>query len=174
MRSGACDFVVNTLDEAIRTMKNEIRQHKPLSIGLQGYPSTLLVEIFDRGLAPELFAAVSSYPQAAHRFQRSGTLLIDIAHDSHKTENSSSDLLRHFLTQHHWQLETFAFTTASELRNFDSQALALLPSEDTLRRRWLLATPQILHRDRSRTLWLTPSETEALTTLQTVPQDTSL
>src|SRR5580698_5165161 len=27
LRSGSCDFVVNTLDEALRAMKNEVRKH---------------------------------------------------------------------------------------------------------------------------------------------------
>src|SRR4051812_1378485 len=31
LRTGACDFVVNNLGEALRTMKNEVRQSKPLS-----------------------------------------------------------------------------------------------------------------------------------------------
>jgi urocanate hydratase len=34
MRAGYLDFVVNTLDEALRTLKNEIRQKRPLSVGL--------------------------------------------------------------------------------------------------------------------------------------------
>src|ERR1700733_16185095 len=29
MRSGAVDFLVNTVDEALRVLKNEIRKHKP-------------------------------------------------------------------------------------------------------------------------------------------------
>ena len=34
MRAGYLDFVVNSLDEALRTLKNEIRQKRPLSVGL--------------------------------------------------------------------------------------------------------------------------------------------
>src|ERR1700716_1083263 len=37
-RDGAFDFVVNTLDEALRAIKNEIRKGSPLSIGLVAEP----------------------------------------------------------------------------------------------------------------------------------------
>ena len=35
-RHGGVDFVVNTLDEALRVLKNEIRKHRPLSVALEG------------------------------------------------------------------------------------------------------------------------------------------
>ncbi len=54
LRTGACDFVVNTLDEALRAMKNQVRQAKPLSVGLQGNQSQILNEILERGVAPQL------------------------------------------------------------------------------------------------------------------------
>ena len=38
VRTGACDFVVTTLDEAIRAMKNEVRKHAPLSVALEADP----------------------------------------------------------------------------------------------------------------------------------------
>jgi len=31
--SGACDFIVNTVDEALRILKNQIRQRRPVSVG---------------------------------------------------------------------------------------------------------------------------------------------
>ncbi len=38
IRSGACDFLVNTLDEALRILKNEIRRKKAVSVVLAGVP----------------------------------------------------------------------------------------------------------------------------------------
>jgi urocanate hydratase len=35
-RQGGVDFVVNTLDEALRVLKNEIRKQRPLSVALKG------------------------------------------------------------------------------------------------------------------------------------------
>ncbi len=53
-RQGGVDFVVNTLDEAVRVLKNEIRQHKPLSVALIAPLQPTLDEIAERGLQPDL------------------------------------------------------------------------------------------------------------------------
>jgi urocanate hydratase len=53
-RQGGIDFVVNTLDEAVRVLKNEIRQHKPLSVGLIAPLQSSLDEMAERGLQPDL------------------------------------------------------------------------------------------------------------------------
>ena len=50
-RDGAFDFVVNTLDEALRAIKNEIRKGSPLSIGLVGEPKDVVAEAAERGLS---------------------------------------------------------------------------------------------------------------------------
>src|SRR5271157_4970792 len=44
IRAGACDFLVNTLDEALRILKNEIRKKKPVSVVLAGDPRGAVVE----------------------------------------------------------------------------------------------------------------------------------
>jgi urocanate hydratase len=36
--SGACDFIVNTVDEALRILKNQIRQRRPVSVALEAAP----------------------------------------------------------------------------------------------------------------------------------------
>ena len=68
LRTGACDFVVNTLDEALRAMKNQVRQAKPLSVGLQGNQSQILNEILERGVAPQLVTNLTD--PAAFKVQR--------------------------------------------------------------------------------------------------------
>jgi len=50
MRRGELDFVVNTLDEALRTLKNQIRQRRPLSVGLIAEVTTALQEMEERGV----------------------------------------------------------------------------------------------------------------------------
>jgi len=50
IRTGACDFVVNTLDEALRAMKNEVRKRAPLSVGLQTDLFAAITELIDRGV----------------------------------------------------------------------------------------------------------------------------
>ena len=64
MRRGEIDFVVNTLDEALRTLKNEIRQHRPLSVGLIMDVGAALNEIVERGVQPDLLLIPTA--QSAH------------------------------------------------------------------------------------------------------------
>jgi hypothetical protein len=157
-RTGSCDFIVNTLDEAIRVMKNEIRQHKPLSVGLEGNPTTAPKQILERGLAPQLFASAKAHPEAASHFQKTGALLIDFEDPS---------LIEAAITPHQWQLQTFTFKSLTELRTFDTRATALLEPQVQLRRKWLQTVPRILPRDRTRTLWLTAQEQNHLAKLTT-------
>ena len=51
VRTGAVDFVVNSVDEAIRAMKNEVRKQSPLSVALNADPILTVEEAFRRGLA---------------------------------------------------------------------------------------------------------------------------
>jgi len=174
VRTGAADFVVTTLDEAIRTMKNEVRRHAPLSVALNSAPLPALEEITERGLAPQLFTSfLLSDPrisEVALRLQSHGATLIhfgeeeDSADQPQESFRSSRSLLAPLLEQQSWQLHTFTFDTPVALRHFDAQALVSLPAEETLRRRWLESAPRLFLRQRppQRTLWLTKEEIQAL------------
>jgi Urocanase Rossmann-like domain len=179
IRTGAADFVVNTLGEAIRAMKNEVRKHAPLSIALNADPFLTLTEIQDRGLTPQLFSTfltpadltpeqARTLTDAAHQFQTEGAFLIDFTNQPPPIPfTPGNEYLTPLLTKRNWTLQTFTFDTAATLRAFDARALTLLSPErpeDTLRRRWLEASPRILQRQRppQRSLWLTTSEAENL------------
>jgi Urocanase Rossmann-like domain len=56
IRNGACDFLVNTLDEALRILKNEIRKKKPVAVVLVGEPPGMVAEMVGRGVQPEIVA----------------------------------------------------------------------------------------------------------------------
>lgn len=60
LRDGAIDFVVNTLDEALRVLKNEVRQRHPLAVALIGEPASAIAEANARGVLPDLAVAVPS------------------------------------------------------------------------------------------------------------------
>lgn len=183
VRNGACDFVVNTLDEAIRAMKNEVRKRAPLSVALAIDPAHAIPEILERGLVPQLFScfvvaadALSAQSQliadASLRLASLGTALVSFADDTSmdtptatgEEVRSAASSIAPLLEQQGWTLHTLTFSTPAELRGFDGRALSLLPLEDRLRRRWLEAAPRILQRQRppQRSLWLTQEEAEAL------------
>jgi hypothetical protein len=66
IRHGAADFVVNTLDEALRALKNEIRQRRPLAVVLTADPEPARAEALERGLLPDLAINADTFPGRDH------------------------------------------------------------------------------------------------------------
>lgn len=56
IRNGVCDFVVNSLDEAVRIFKNEIRKKNAVAVGLSANVASCIAEIVERGLQPHMLA----------------------------------------------------------------------------------------------------------------------
>src|SRR6202043_1312103 len=54
MRSGYCDICVNDLDEALRILKNAVRQKQALSVALTGNCAQIIPELARRGVVPDL------------------------------------------------------------------------------------------------------------------------
>ena len=168
-RSGSCDFIVNTLDEALRAMKNEVRKHLPLSVGLQGNPTAVLQELLERGVSPQLFTDLTHTPnhlEAIKRFQANGALIVNFSQNL-SAEGGILDadaLIEAFVHPRRWHLDSFLFDTPAALRTFDTYAMSLIPEDDSLRRRWLLSAPRILHRERPihRAFWVTEDDRELL------------
>jgi len=170
VRAGAVDFVVNTLDEAIRAMKNEVRKHAPLSVALNADAFAVLAEIQERGLAPQLFANFLQedprISEASTKLAALGATLIDFNERQSAPSGfqSANSFLEAFITKNAWSLHTFTFDSMASLRDFDHRALSLLSPEDSHRRRWLEAAPRILRRQRppQRSTWLSDKESSAL------------
>ena len=55
LREGVCDYVVNSLDEALRILKNEVRKKTQVSVGLIGDAGTVLQEAAERGVQPNYY-----------------------------------------------------------------------------------------------------------------------
>jgi urocanate hydratase len=172
VRSGAVDFVVTSLEEAVRAMKNEVRKHAPLSVALNADPLEALDEILTRGLAPQLFSSFltpdAEILAAAEKFRSGGAELVDFtdgpAQKAHPHLRQSSDILDSLLTSLSWTMRTFSFESTTQLRHFDAAAVSMLPPDDVLRRRWIEGVSRILQRQRPphRCLWLSPREDEEL------------
>lgn len=173
VRSGAVDFVVHSLDEAVRAMKNEIRKRTPLSVALSAPPLKVLDEIAARGLAPQLFASYLPPDPRILDFTKKvralGADLVDFEANVAPIAGfrSSRSILDPLLVSRSWHLCTYSFQTSAELREFDRRALEHLPPDDTLdtlRRRWLEAASRILQRQKPphRCLWLSTAEQKGL------------
>ncbi len=65
MREGAVDFVVTTLDEALRILKNQIRKHEAVSVCVGAAHDEVECEMLDRGVKPDLLPADDYAPSTA-------------------------------------------------------------------------------------------------------------
>jgi urocanate hydratase len=60
IRTGYCDICVNDLDEAVRILKNALRQKQAVSVGLIGNCAEVIPELARRGLVPDLLTDQTS------------------------------------------------------------------------------------------------------------------
>ena len=60
LRSGYCDFMVTTLDEALRMIKNAVRQKQNISVGLVGNCADIIPELAERGVVPDILTDQTS------------------------------------------------------------------------------------------------------------------
>jgi urocanate hydratase len=159
MRAGYLDFVVNTLDEALRTLKNEVRQKRPLSVGLITDVNSALTETIERGLQPDLQFVPSGCPDLDYS-------QLDTLRARGMTCQSAPGIKKE-------QYERFyPAPTAAELREIDAILHSALP--DVLHRRWLERVPKYLCEARAggRWIWLNDKELASLAEagLSPVPQ----
>ncbi|MGZ3483681.1 MAG: urocanate hydratase [Gemmatimonadaceae bacterium] len=60
LKTGYCDFMVNTLDEALRILKNAVRKKEAVSVGLIGNCADIIPELAERGVVPDLLTDQTS------------------------------------------------------------------------------------------------------------------
>jgi len=60
IRAGYCDYCVNTLDEALRILKNAVRQKQGVSVGLVGNCADVIPELASRGVLPDILTDQTS------------------------------------------------------------------------------------------------------------------
>ncbi|HEV8523686.1 MAG TPA: urocanate hydratase [Terriglobales bacterium] len=60
LKTGYCDFMVTTLDEALRILKNAVRKKEAVSVGLVGNCADVIPELAARGVVPDLLTDQTS------------------------------------------------------------------------------------------------------------------
>jgi len=60
LKTGYCDFMVSTLDEALRILKNAVRKKEAVSVGLVGNCAEVIPELAKRGVLPDLLTDQTS------------------------------------------------------------------------------------------------------------------
>src|SRR3954454_12667610 len=60
LKTGYCDFMVSTLDEALRILKNAVRKKENVSVGLVGNCADVIPELANRGVVPDILTDQTS------------------------------------------------------------------------------------------------------------------
>src|SRR5450755_1147587 len=75
LRTGYCDFMVNTLDEALRILKNAVRKKENISVGLVGNCGDVIPELAERGVVPDILTDQTSAHDPLNGYVPSGMTL---------------------------------------------------------------------------------------------------
>ena len=116
VHDGVVDFLVTSLDEALRILKNEIRKRETVAVCVAAAPDTLECELKERGVAPDLSRQTMEEDRIAHQAQSV------------------------------WVNWSVAAMPAQWLPRLDVMAMECLPIEANLARRWLRLAPRYLGR----------------------------
>jgi urocanate hydratase len=154
-RQGGLDFVVNSLDEAVRVLKNEVRKHTPLSVALTADSTAVLAEMRERGITPDLevtLGADATTVTLAHTH-----LHLDVAEGSEAIVQPSR-LARNWLASNQWSEHLLPAATTAGLRTLDTRLVATLDNQH--RQQWLRRIPHYQRPapNTGRAIWLTPRE----------------
>jgi hypothetical protein len=129
-REGVIDFLVNSLDEALRILKNEIRKRQPVAVAVSIAPDIVVKEMLDRGVLPDLLPRHDpSSPAEFAAFAAQGARRL--------AAPPSQPGYRFCI----WPI-AIAFT--QRLAEFDALLLSHLPIDDHANRRWLHLSPRYL------------------------------
>ncbi len=79
IRTGYCDICVNTLDEALRILKNAVRERQAVSVGLVGNCAEVVPELARRGVVPDLLTDQTSAHDPLHGYIPAGLSLEEAA-----------------------------------------------------------------------------------------------
>ena len=122
VREGIVDFLVTSLDEALRILKNEIRKRQAASVCVGLQPEQVLAEMCARGVLPDLLAPCDARPEL-------DTLIAQGA--------------RRLIVQPLGADSVF-IVCRQPGAEFEAAALETIPESDSAARRWLRLAPRYL------------------------------
>ena len=97
LRTGYCDFMVNSLDEALRILKNAVRKKENISVGLVGNCGDIIPELADRGVVPDILTDQTSAHDPLNGYVPSG-MTLEAALELRKNDPKA---YRRALARHH-------------------------------------------------------------------------
>lgn len=156
-REGCLTFTVTTLDEALRALKNEIRQKRAITIGLAGSSTQWLSEMVERGVLPTAITASRPLTEAEQTpLQTLQQWGVQPLHASGLTAINKAS--RHLEAPQASLQARIAENTAATLqdRRSKDETLRTQLSEDlpqALQKRWFDTAPTLFPRSLSRAYW---------------------
>jgi hypothetical protein len=130
IREGVVDFLVTSLDEALRILKNELRKRQPVAVGVTLTLETILRQMDERGVLPDLLPPASSLDSDPPEFARF------LAAGARRVEAETRPTGHTFLT--------VSIPTGWTLAEFDALLAEHLAPEDHLNQRWLRLSPRYM------------------------------
>src|SRR5712675_2082895 len=100
LKTGYCDFMVTTLDEALRILKNAVRKKENVSVGLVANCADIIPELAERGVVPDILTDQTSSHDPLNGYVPNGMVLeaaLELRQDDPKTylEKSMNAMARH-------------------------------------------------------------------------------
>ena len=126
MREGALDFVVTSLDEALRILKNEIRKKEPVGVGVTVAIPIVEREMIERGVQPDLLSAGLSSSPEREAFLARGARAVE----------PKPNPLENF--------QILPIAPGQPAPALDALLLTALAPDDHLNRRWIRQAPRYL------------------------------
>ena len=132
IRNNVCDFIVNSLDEALRILKNEIRKKLPVAVCLEQGLAGTVEEFAARGVQPDVMALSqresSAQPDAIAKLVERGAALLPPAE-----EMSAQGV--------YWCVPEYPVLWLPKVDMVAAEVIG-----DEMRRRWLRSAPRYLGR----------------------------
>ncbi len=125
IREGVIDFLVTSLDEAVRILKNEIRKRQGVAVGIALDPESVEREMIERGVVPDLLFPDAEIPGWSDQ----GVERLDNA-----TIPAGKTLVTLPLTK----------SIAGHAAEVEAMLLATLAKDDFAGRRWFTLSPRYL------------------------------
>lgn len=122
IREGVIDFLVTSLSEGLRILKNEIRKRNAVAVGVAESPEGVEAEMRERGVTPDLLRTTAQGAGAAHFLQHGARVV-----GPERVSNGC---------------EFYVFADAPA--EFEARALDLIPETDFALRRWVRLSPRYL------------------------------
>jgi hypothetical protein len=131
VRDGVVDFLVTSLDEALRILKNQVRKHETVAVCVADYPQVIVRQMQERGVQPDFLAPGNP---SAHEYEQF------ITHGARQIQPSHADDVDSLVA---WSVSA---ERAQWLPKLDAIALGCLDPGDWPARRWLRFAPRYLGR----------------------------